>query len=97
MPINDKAIIESANFNAVRPTARAVADLYLRQFHPGGRADRDPVAIDADVMPVPGVTHRFDFKTASGKLGTIFLGEAAGGGWQVKARLQCHGDSIHAA
>lgn len=82
----ENAAIEPANFNAVRPTPRAVADLYLRQFHPGARANRDPVAVD--VQPVPGATHRFDFTTASEKPGTIFLGEAVSGGWQVKAKLR---------
>jgi hypothetical protein len=76
--------IEPANFSAVRPTARAVADQYLKQFHPGARASRDPIALDT--QPMPGITHRFDFTTASGSSRSIYLGEAAGGGWQVKAR-----------
>ena len=85
---NNVAHIEPANFNAVRPTARAVADLYIRQFHLGGRTTRDPVPDDAlpAFAETTGATHRFDFTTATGATGTIWLGAAASGGWQVKAR-----------
>jgi hypothetical protein len=76
--------IEPVNYTAVRPTPRAVADIYLKQFHPGARGDRDPVQLEE--APVPGATHRFDFRTISGTAETLYLGEAANGGWQVKAR-----------
>jgi hypothetical protein len=76
--------IEPVNYTAVRPTPRAVADCYLKQFHPGARGDRDPIRVDE--TPVPGASHRFDFRTISGASETLYLGEATSGGWQVKAR-----------
>jgi hypothetical protein len=76
--------IEPVNFTAVRPTPLAIAEFYLKQFHPGARIDRGPVALDNP--PVEGATHRFDFRTISSGTQTAYLGEAASGGWLVKAR-----------
>ena len=78
--------IEASNFTAVRPTARAVAALYLKQFHPGARSHGDPVSIDES--PVKGVSMQSHFETASGELMAMYLGEAPGGGWKVNARAR---------
>ncbi|WP_175857904.1 hypothetical protein [Burkholderia anthina] len=89
------ADIEPANFTAVRPTARAIGDFYLQKFHPGARASRDPVPLDTPLLS--GATHRFDFTTATGAAGTLYLGIAASGGWEVKARKRFASDVAIAA
>lgn len=76
--------IEQVNYKAVRPSPRAAADAYLKTFHPGARGHRDPVSIDD--APIEGATHRFEFVTISGATETLYLGEAASGGWLVKGR-----------
>jgi hypothetical protein len=80
--------IEPANFTAVRPTGRAVAELYLKQLQPGARISGDPAPIDAEACVLLGATHRIDFTAISGEPMALYLGQPATGGWQVKAKLK---------
>jgi hypothetical protein len=77
-------VIEEVTYKAVRPSPRSAADAYLKMFYPGARGHRDPVSIDD--APIAGATYRFEFVTISGATETLYLGEAASGGWLVKGR-----------
>jgi len=78
--------ITPSGFTAFRPNARAIADVYLQTFHPGARRTGDQMKIDDGA--VPGCSLRQEFQTASGEMHAIYLGEAVGGGWQVKAKAK---------